>query len=187
MAQWPSASMAASLPAKRKNERYYKNPTTISARALAYLAWVIRVVLTARPSLPVYFDNRTSRSWEIGRADFARWPRFDRRKSYRDAIAIARPARFDFFRPGRSDIVVLGWTRIAFFWPCVRCHDPGSLDCTTWTGLTIFGTKQPSTGNLPSRLTILSSKTRCLSWRPYVKRSPTISRTISQAGNRSPT
>jgi hypothetical protein len=107
--------MAASLPAKRKNERYYKNPTTISARALAYLAWVIRVVLTARPSLPVYFDNRTSRTCEIGRADFARWPRFDRRKSYRDAIAIARPARFDFFRPGRSDIVVLGWTRIAFF------------------------------------------------------------------------
>ena len=36
---------------------------------------------------------------------------------------------------------------------------------------------------LAEQLTILPSKTRCLSWRPCVKRSPIISRTILQAGN----
>ena len=60
---------------------------------------------------------------------------------------------------------------------------PRLIGCTTWTGLTISGTKQPSIGNLPSKLTIPSSKTRCLSWHPCVKRSPIISRTVSQAGN----
>ena len=45
------------------------------------------------------------------------------------------------------------------------------LDYTKWIGLTISETKQPTIGNLPSRLTILSPKTRCLSWRPCAKRS----------------
>src|SRR5262249_47432847 len=76
---------------------------------------------------------------------------------------------------------------VRLFWPCAPCHNPGSLDCTTWNGLIISGTKQPSIGDLPSRLTILSSKTRCLSWRPCAKRSPITSRTVSQVGNSSPT
>ena len=79
--------------------------------------------------------------------------------------------------------IVVPWAEMDRLWPCVRCHDPGSLDWITWTGPTISGRKQPSIGNSPSRLTILSSKTRCLSWRPCVKRSPIISRTISQAGD----
>ena len=82
----------------------------------------------------------------------------------------------------RSDIFCFRRMRSAL-WPCVRYRDPGSLDYTTWIGLTISGTKQPNIGNLPSRLTIPSSKTRCLNWRPCVKRSPIISRTISRAGN----
>src|SRR6516165_9813931 len=45
------------------------------------------------------------------------------------------------------------------------------------------GTKQPGIGSLPSRLMIMPSKTRCLSWRPCVKKSLIISKTISQAGN----
>jgi hypothetical protein len=61
---------------------------------------------------------------------------------------------------------------------------PAHWDCAAWIGLTICGTKRPSIGNLPSRPTILSSRTSCLSWRPCVKRahnklSPPSSRLLS--------
>jgi hypothetical protein len=49
---------------------------------------------------------------------------------------------------------------------------PNAAYCAAWTGLTISGTKQPCIGNLPSRPMIPLSGTNCLSWRPYVKKSP---------------
>ena len=131
-----------------------------------------------------YSDKRTNSSRKK-RASGIRTPAPPPIGVSRIAMPSPKAARRGLISPpglGRSDTVVL-WADTDRLWPCVRCHDPGSLDCTTWIGLTISGTKQPSIGNLPSRLTIPSSKTRCLSWRPCVKRSPIISRTISQAGN----
>ena len=55
---------------------------------------------------------------------------------------------------------------------------PAHWDCAAWIGLTTYGTKRPSIGNLPSRPKILSLKTRCLTWRPCVTRSPIISKII---------
>jgi hypothetical protein len=29
--------------------------------------------------------------------------------------------------------IVVPWAEMDRLWPCVRCHDPGSLDWITWT------------------------------------------------------
>jgi len=43
---------------------------------------------------------------------------------------------------------------------------PAHRYCPARIGPSICGAKRPSIGNLPSRPTILSLKTNCLSWRP---------------------
>jgi len=55
---------------------------------------------------------------------------------------------------------------------CLCLSTPCSTDCAAWIGLTISGTKRPCIGNWPSRPMILPSRTRCLSWRLSVRRSP---------------
>ena len=55
--------------------------------------------------------------------------------------------------------------RAALDYPVVRMRSPSrpnSLDCAAWIGLTIYGTKRPSIGNLPSRPMILSLKNEML-------------------------
>ena len=53
----------------------------------------------------------------------ARWRRSDRRKSYRDAIAIGRPAQFDVSFLDQVGLgIVVPWAETDRLWPCVRCH-----------------------------------------------------------------
>ena len=61
-------------------------------------------------------------------------------------------------------------------------QSPSTVMCTECIiGLTVYEAKRTFFGNLPSRPTILSSRTSCLSWRRSARMPPTISKIISQA------
>src|SRR5258705_13894456 len=70
-----------------------------------------------------------------------------------------------------GDSTAIRWTK--------RWRETGSFEAkSNKIGLAVYGAKRPFFGNLPSRPTILSSRTSCLDWRRSARRSPITSKII---------